>query len=330
MTARAATFHRGRKNLRTPRTQTLVSVGVILLLVGALFVAASAAGSPTFCGACHAMSPYAEALAVSAHDGAGCVSCHAPSLADRGAMAGRVLFGMIPRAVIGSGDVSGPSRGVSDDGCASCHADGLDDAVDRNGIRVLHQTCARTVACADCHGGVPHGGAVRVRRAYTMESCTECHQREGATLECDACHSEHTRRERLDRGPWQVTHGTQWAQTHGLGSLTSCGVCHPADYCVRCHGTALPHPIGFGQSHGDEAKKDLTVCRSCHDTDTLCTPCHGIEMPHAEGFLKSHSSTTSRLDDPACVRCHDTQECMACHERHIHPGNAVKPPKAGD
>ena len=322
--------HRGRTNLRTLRTQTLISAGVILLLTSVLFVAVAGSGSAAFCGSCHAMRPYALAYASGAHDGAGCVSCHASSLADRISMPGRVLGGMVPRAISGADEVSGPALGMPDDGCNSCHGQDVEDIIDRNGIRVLHPTCARAATCADCHGDVPHGNAVRVRRAYTMESCTVCHQRDGATLECGVCHSEHTQRERLERGPWQVTHGAQWAQTHGLGSLTSCGVCHPSDYCVRCHGTALPHPIGFGQSHGDEAKRDLAVCEACHDTDTLCTPCHGVDMPHAEGFLKSHSAIATDVDDPVCSRCHDSQECIACHERHIHPGNAVKAPKAGE
>lgn len=286
----------------------------------------SAIGTASFCGGCHAMRPYAESYAESEHEGSGCVACHAPSAVDRAGMGWRVVGGMLPRAAVGAKSVSGPAQGTPGDGCRSCHSREIEASVDRDGIRVLHPVCASESSCVDCHGTVAHGEAVRVRRAYTMESCTLCHQREKATLECDTCHSEHTQYERLERGPWQVTHGSQWAQTHGLGSLQSCGVCHAADYCVRCHGTALPHPIGFGQSHGVEALHDLDACTACHETGTLCTPCHGIEMPHPGGFLKEHSSIASAVEDPACVRCHDTDECSACHMQHIHPGNAVKPP----
>jgi len=236
---------------------------------------------------------------------------------------------MLPKAVSGAEAISGPAQGVADDGCVPCHAADIEEMADRDGIKMLHPACASGSACIDCHGDVAHGDAARVRRTYTMESCTRCHQAQKATLECDACHSAHTQRERLEQGPWQVTHGSQWAQTHGLGSLSSCGVCHPAGYCVRCHGTALPHPIDFGQSHGDEAKKDLAVCEACHDTDMLCTPCHGIEMPHPDGFLPEHSSIADAVEDPACVRCHDPKQCVACHVRHVHPGNAAQPPKAG-
>lgn len=163
-----------------------------------------------------------------------------------------------------------------------------------------------------------------------MELCVACHRSAKAPVACDTCHSARTERERLRQGPWQITHGAQWSKTHGLGSIRSCDTCHPEDYCVRCHGTVLPHPPGFGQSHGDEAKRDLKVCASCHDTGTLCTPCHGVEMPHGDGFLKQHSSLAKGLDDPSCTRCHDTEDCVACHVRHVHPGNAAKPAPGGD
>lgn len=320
----------GRTTLHTRYTRMLIIAGLVVVAILVLVSVVSAVGSAGFCGSCHAMKPYAVAYSVIDHEGAGCVSCHAPSGLDRIGMGWRVVTGMAPHAALGSCVVSGPAQGVTDDGCRSCHERELEEPVDRNGIKVLHAVCAIESACVDCHGTVTHGESVRVRRAFTMESCTGCHQREKATLECDVCHSEHTQHERLERGPWQVTHGSQWSQTHGLGSLQSCSVCHPSDYCVRCHGTELPHPIGFGQSHGVEALRDLTACEACHETGTLCTPCHGIEMPHPTGFLKDHSSIAAEVEDPACVRCHDTQECMACHERHVHPGNAVKLPGVGE
>jgi len=300
------------------------------LLLTAFVTVVAAAGPSSLCGSCHAMRPYAGTLAESEHGSTGCVTCHAPTSADRMGMAGRVITRMLPAAFMGAAQVTGPAQGVADEGCVSCHRADIEGMADRDGIRVLHPACASGSPCIDCHGEVAHADTARVRRTYTMESCTACHQSEKATLECDACHSAHTQHERLERGPWQVTHGSQWSQTHGLGSLRSCGVCHPSDYCVRCHGTVLPHPAGFGQSHGDEAAEDLSVCVACHDADALCTPCHGIEMPHPDGFLPEHSSITDGVEDPACVRCHDPEECVACHVRHVHPGNAAQPPEAGD
>jgi len=320
----------GRTTLYTRYTRVAMTAGLVVLFFAVLVGAISAVSPVGFCGGCHAMRSYAESYEISEHAGAGCVACHAPSTVDRLGMGWRVTVEMLPRAVIAGRSVSGPAQGMPEDGCRSCHDRDIDELVDRAGIKILHSVCASESSCVNCHGAVAHGDAVRVRRVFTMESCTACHQRAKATLACDSCHSAHTQGERLERGPWQVTHGSQWAKTHGLGSLQSCGVCHPADYCVRCHGTALPHPIGFGQSHGEEALRDLDACVACHETETLCTPCHGVEMPHPDGFLKVHSSKASTVEDQTCVRCHDSEECTACHVRHIHPGNAVKPPRAGE
>lgn len=307
-------------------TKTLLTLaGVAAVLLVGLVTAVLAAGPPELCGSCHAMQPYAQSLGESEHADATCAACHAPGLPAGVGLARRLVFTMAPASLVGHG-VEGPGQGVPDDGCASCHRSGIEEVVDRDGILVSHTTCAVREGCTACHGTAAHGAVSRVRRTFTMERCADCHLESNATLQCDACHSAHTQRERLERGPWQVTHGSEWAQTHGLGSLTSCGVCHPSDYCVRCHGTVLPHPPGFGQTHGDEAKQDLSVCSSCHETEALCMPCHTIEMPHPEGFLKQHSSTADAVDDPACVRCHDSDECVACHVKHVHPGG-TQPPK---
>ncbi|MRS11760.1 MAG: hypothetical protein EG823_01650 [Actinobacteria bacterium] len=218
--------------------------------------------------------------------------------------------------------MSGPAGVTPDEGCEACHLPSLGGLTERAGIRVLHRECAKDRGCVTCHGSSIHGEVSRVPRAYAMEDCTACHRDLAAPVHCATCHSERTKRERLTTSAWQVTHGAEWNSTHGLGSLRSCAECHPSDYCVRCHGTALPHPPGFGQTHGDEAKKDLGACTACHDKAQLCDACHGIEMPHPDGFLKAHSSIVSSVDQPECVRCHDSAECIGCHVRHVHPGNA--------
>lgn len=317
-----------RTTLRARTRARIILAGAAVVIVVALVTATTATGPPALCGSCHAMRPYRESLADSGHAGQACVTCHASSVSDSIDMSRRVVFGMIPASLTGRG-ITGAGEGVADDGCASCHSSGIEAVVDRDGILMAHASCSAADSCVDCHGATAHGGTSRVRRTFTMEQCADCHISSGATLACDACHSPRTQHERLERGPWQVTHGSEWSQTHGLGSLTSCAVCHPPDYCVRCHRTVLPHPPGFGQSHGDEAKTDVFVCTACHDTETFCTPCHTIEMPHPENFLKEHSSVTDAVDDPACSRCHDSEQCVACHVRHVHPGGP-QPPKAGE
>lgn len=326
----AFTIHRGRTDLRAPRTQTLISLGAILLLAGTVLLAVSAIGPASLCGSCHAMQPYAQAHAGSAHSGAGCVVCHAPTLPDRIGMGARVVGHMVPSAIMGARGVTGPAQGLGDDGCRACHVQDIEGEVRGGSIRLLHDVCVQGQACVSCHGDVTHGDAARVRRVHAMESCVACHQQEEATVECDVCHSARTQQERLESGSWQVTHGPQIIQAHGLGDLSSCGICHSPEHCVGCHGTALPHPIGFGQAHGEEALRDPGVCAACHETSAMCVPCHGIEMPHPGGFLAEHAAIATAVDDPACTRCHDVRQCATCHERHDdHPRGPGTQPKAG-
>jgi hypothetical protein len=154
-----------------------------------------------------------------------------------------------------------------------------------------------------------------------MEECVACHKQSGALASCDACHSEKGERERLAKGPWQVTHGRTWERTHGMGTLEWCATCHPAGYCTRCHGVDLPHPAGFGRTHGALAKQPQSKCLSCHEKTTLCDSCHGVEMPHPKGFLARHSKIAASEGDPKCLSCHFQRDCAACHTMHIHPGS---------
>ena len=156
-----------------------------------------------------------------------------------------------------------------------------------------------------------------------------CHRTESRPITCDTCHLERGQRERVRTGPWQATHGPSWRKTHGMGSLRFCATCHPPDYCVQCHGTALPHDESFGSTHGATAKRDLAACKKCHDYETVCTPCHGVPMPHEKGYLKIHSSKTSSVNDPKCTKCHRVDDCVFCHVRHVHTGNARLPAGGG-
>ncbi|MRR52483.1 MAG: hypothetical protein EG825_16530 [Rhodocyclaceae bacterium] len=300
----------------------MMFAATVVIASAILVVAVSAAAPQQLCVSCHEMRPFRDALATTVHAEANCGDCHLPGIALKLGMARRVLTEMLPASLISS-RVNGVTRGVPSTGCRSCHQGLSGGTVENGGIRVRHQTCTSGKRCTDCHGSIAHGQIVRVNRSYTMEGCTSCHRASSAPSGCDTCHGAKTERARLRRGPWQITHGAEWSQTHGLGSLQSCASCHPSDYCVRCHEVELPHAVGFGQTHGDEAKKDISVCDSCHDREALCFGCHLIEMPHPTEFLPEHPTSTDGVTDPECSRCHEVEDCIACHEGHVHPGNAV-------
>jgi hypothetical protein len=267
------------------------------------------------------MEPYADGLADGPHRDVPCYDCHVGSNWRFAAFKTTEMTAMYPRTLLGQDEVRGPIDDVPSAPCAECHEDALEGIVGDAGLRIRHETCTvRDPDCETCHTAATHADAVRWPSAPVMEECVACHRETGAPTDCDACHEGRLRTERLRAGPWQVTHGPTWEQTHGMGTFDSCATCHPDDYCVDCHGTELPHPPEFGREHSFGALAADARCDQCH-SEALCDGCHGIDMPHPEGFLAEHPELTSGYDDPTCVNCHDPGACTECHVRHTHPGS---------
>ncbi len=267
------------------------------------------------------MRPYVRSLAESSHAQVGCYACHLPGGAwSYPSFKAREWGPMLAGALTKRG-VTGSSDGVATAACLRCHEPVMDGPLVGNGTRIDHAACTvSSDGCTSCHSTTAHGAATRWRRSPVMEECIRCHVTYKAPTECDTCHEGRRERDRLRRGPWQVTHGKTWRTTHGLGDLRYCGTCHPADYCVRCHGTPLPHGVDFGRTHGAAATSPGAKCADCHDTKTLCEDCHGMPMPHPAGYLPDHPKAVDRYGEKVCARCHlIAQDCEGCHAAHIHP-----------
>lgn len=299
----------------------LLFAGVLAVAVLAVLAGGS---SPAACSGCHAMRPFSQALEASSHAAVNCYRCHLQLGAwSYPGFKSEELLRMYPDSIAGRG-LSGPSREISRAACLDCHESVLNDVTDAAGLRIDHAACAAGSSCDQCHSTVAHGSAVRWPREPLMEDCIQCHRSAGAPVGCDSCHAGKSERDRLTRGPWQVTHGPKWEKTHGMGSLQYCVTCHPDDYCVKCHNVVLPHTEGFGRSHGKQALAPAAKCLDCHDKVQLCDGCHGLPMPHPAGFLALHSKQAVSAEDPACVElCHKATDCVACHVKHTHPGNTA-------
>jgi len=285
-----------------------------------LVVALAASSTPKACSACHAMEPYAQAQAAGAHKNISCYECHLQAgLWDWPAFKLTEVLRMYPR--LGASTLAGPASRISPAPCLACHANVLSETVVSGGIRIEHRFCAPQDSCDGCHSATAHGESVRWARQPSMEECVACHVAESAATECDTCHEGRIETERLEAGPWQITHGSSWQNTHGMGDLRYCRTCHPADYCTPCHKTALPHGVDFPAVHGIEALKKDNTCLECHDRPTLCDPCHGLEMPHPGTFLAKHDTIAKNRRDAACLDCHRVTDCEACHAAHTHPGS---------
>lgn len=310
----------------TPRSQR-VRILIALGLVGVLGAVLAGGSAPVVCGACH--GDQHDALDATAHADVGCYDCHL----DNGAWGlaeqkSEELFRMYPAALFGR-DMARPADTTSRDVCLGCHGDVSGTTTDGERFSIVHDSCASGPTCDTCHAPTAHGTAMRWQPGPVMEECVSCHSAEDAPISCDTCHAEGDYRRPTDapRGPWQVTHGKHWEQTHGLGDTEVCVTCHPDDYCTRCHGVAVPHTEDFGSEHGTAAIESPDSCAKCHTSRTeFCDACHTMEMPHPDGFLPSHSQIASSRTEGRCFICHADRDCENCHAAHVHPGGGAGVP----
>ncbi len=221
---------------------------------------------------------------------------------------------------------SGPLRAqAAGEKCLGCHREILAGYLVKDGIRVEHAQMAKAgISCTECHNEVAHGKAVPLPKRPTMDKCTGCHKGEkGKTVDCKLCHVGSIGRSPTEKvGSWAANHADAKTSSHGMGELSSCTACHSSRECGKCH-IQMPHPEGWPYDHGKTAveQKGGERCDACH-LDSFCDSCHGIKMPHQSGFVRFHSSVAKRLGG-VCYKCHVKDDCLRCHERHVHPGGVV-------
>lgn len=315
-------------DLRPQAVWRIVALVFICLIALSLVVVLATGTVLPRCSLCHSGGALGKATEASAHRAIDCASCHVGAGASARVsfafqQVGHLAGGLVPSAASGSAS-------VGDDRCLSCHAAVEKRVSSFNGLRIQHAVCARGSKCTDCHSNTAHGAATRWPRTYNMDQCLHCHGSDPKLSKCDLCHQGRKTSDRLTTGPWAVTHGANWRQTHGMGDEFTCATCHPQGYCDKCHGPGLPHTPGFRAEHPAVAAEPGAKCDSCHK-QSFCNDCHGLQMPHPKAFILKHSATVNTGGKAVCERCHSATDCTKCHEMHVHPGGAInlKAPKAG-
>lgn len=308
---------------RASSTRSRVRVFTLLFIVltawGAFAVALGASSRvDRTCSACHAMRPYVAAMADSGHASVGCGGCHSGTgltslAADGVAMQRRIMATVLGRA-------PSASTTVSDAPCRTCHAAELEKTIVAQGVAVRHSDFSDT-PCVECHAGTGHALEARVYSTTHMDDCLTCHRTNSADLSgCTLCHVDDSGvRSQNSTTAWRTIHGANWQNTHGAGDLDTCGSCHPRSYCVRCHGTPVPHGGTWNRDHGATVLRNSDDgCATCHEA-SWCDECHTVPMPHDDSFTAAHPATTQGVDDPRCMRCHVAESCQDCHLKSAHP-----------
>lgn len=307
-----------RGELAIPERARVVSIVGIALAVVAAVVAGSVAVSAAFmpgCARCHMVGTFKSATESGSHAELECSACHGGTTVHSRTVFGvNQVFGMVG----GMAEVDPSIAYVASAKCSTCHETQLEKPTESSGLRVRHETCAVGRECTDCHSPVAHGTAVSWPRTVTMEMCFECHGKGNVGAECDSCHTAKLPTDRVQSGSFSVTHGPNYKQTHGMGSMDTCAACHVQAKCAKCHGPGLPHEPDFVSKHGPFTRAPNAKCTTCH-VERFCTDCHLYSMPHPARFVADHSDVVERDGQAGCLRCHAQNDCQQCHLDHVHP-----------
>ena len=200
-------------------------------------------------------------------------------------------------------------QGAATQECAGCH---LSDA---SGRLQTSFGSGELVPTESASGGDHRFDFVRdhsLAAKVDGEVCETCHQ----PASCERCHDGVLR-------PQEI-HPPNYTLMHGMDSLsgeTDCSTCHmEQDFCVECHeGTrvgetlrpppgASLHPPGFVEDpssesfHGEEARRSIEACVSCH-SEATCIGCHSVIEPHGGDFL-DRCGEMLKQNQTACAKCH--------------------------
>jgi len=312
------------KQLSGSRVIAVLGLLVVTVLLGSCAAVVVASTALPGCESCHFDQPgFEQATRATPHGQVACVECHVQtdSVVARTKFGFYETFGMVvPILDTTTSDVAA----IDDARCLACHSEVSTGISESRGIRINHSACAVESPCVDCHSEVGHGGATSWPRVVSMNDCVDCHKRTQAPLECASCHVGKGDSAAVTKPEFAVTHGPNWQETHGMGQMSACSVCHQEDKCAACHGPGVPHSANFVNDHPASSTLPGAKCNECHQKQ-FCDDCHGTEMPHPAAFASQHPQIVDQDGERPCMRCHAQSDCDDCHTRHIHPGGSVGP-----
>jgi len=324
------------KKLPTPHTfqskllkgATLI-IFFLVLLVLLSFVGVETTSTSTFCSSCHEMKPEYYTWKASTHSEVDCVSCHiepgAQNLVKAKADGLKELYKTVTDSYISP--IIMP-REIPDAACESCHNMSKRKVTPTGDLIIPHEKhIEKRVACVQCHSGVAHGKIATRKITYNT-----------------------------DYGRWDADLGRSVMNDikYTNPTMETCIDCHKARKasvkCETCHTTGMLPDSHLDEkfklkSHGQEARKDVEECHTCHGymsdkkidgfdetpsymhyidsekkmnrpmtvskyakENTFCKDCHS-ERPasHTKLFASSHGKLAS-VQQETCATCHSYQK----------------------
>ncbi|KAF0206945.1 MAG: cytochrome c3 family protein [Actinomycetota bacterium] len=257
----------------TPRTlRMLVRIGIALVAIAALVVAPVLyASQPSFLARYSNLSAPYKAWTTSTHKDVACESCHVPpTVVARAAFSARML-GEYYLSLVSSSrelDVLRPPTNAS---CQPCHAD-LVSVSPSGDLKIPHRAHVDVLkmSCVECHDYAVHEKNAKGTHVPPMTACLTCHDGKRAKSACTTCHTAKAAPDTHKATDWVVVHPLQ--QTGG-----ECAKCHAwtKNWCADCHfRRPASHSTDWRKKHAT-AVKGRRNCEACHPA-SFCVRCHGV------------------------------------------------------
>lgn len=321
---------------RISRIVTLTAVAVAIVSAIAVAVPLAQTATPEFFSRYHLLERRYVNLGNSAHEGIGCRACHETNAVGNGIeLVGDYYTSLFVKSKTPRYFTFGPPTNKA---CLACHQADWSTSVNRTS-KIPHPAHQRvsdeTRSCVGCHKWTAHFETYMDKHKKMPFSgvCVAygCHVGTKTTEECFDCH--HVLHKSADQ--WKTEH-VRVVRTRGESVCLE--ACHKVAQCQQCHTTGvkpafdgLPIEIGMKSIevlhikpewtkayHGKEALKDRDRCLLCHQSQGECDECH-LERPAFHGstvtWIGRHSKYTKKVDDPACLECHENAWCKACHDQ---------------
>lgn len=320
---------------RVKRLMIAAAAAIVLAAIVGVAVPLAMTATPEFFGRYHLLERRYINLENSAHEGIGCRSCHETQPLVNGVELVADFYASLVETT--STPLYFSFEPPKNDACLKCHENDWTTEAARTS-RIPHpahsQVASESRPCAECHKWTGHFEAYLDKHKEMPFSgvCVAygCHVGTKTTEQCFDCH--HVLHESNEE--WRTEHPKVMKTTGQNACLEGC---HTAEQCQQCHTTGerpafdgLPIEVSMKsietqhvrddwmELHGKEALKGRDRCLLCHQDEGECGECH-LERPAFHGpvlsWIGRHSKATERVDDPACIECHEQSYCDDCHRQ---------------
>lgn len=337
-----ALFNDKRKILKF----TIISAGILIVLVFSTIGITWGTSLPKFCATCHIMKPEFATWQASSHSQVDCTTCHVDpgliSALKHKVVVAKELYMYFAKTYELPIQMT---EKIPDSRCLQCHSLKRKVSTTYPDLNIPHKRHnAKGISCIKCHKGVAHGkvassgltmggdlskwdksmGAQQMtvkNTVPTMDLCMDCHGRRGVTVACEACHAGSMKPESHQEQSFKTNHGKLAKK-----NIKQCDTCHAYIKAPGVVSNDLPEeedPVakylnsmqvetGSDSGYADYAKSN-EYCIACHKKRP---PSHNDNWPFIHG-------READKDEQKCMICHSprndvtgtTQKaaCSSCH-----------------